>query len=105
MEKGMKELRRFVAPWREQQCQQSRSPELLGTEPPTKEYTWRNPWLWPNMWQRMALLDISGGEALGPEGVRCPNVGECQGGKIGVGVWVGEYPHRGRGRGDGIGGF
>ena len=29
-----------------------------------------------------------GGKALGPEGVRCPNVGECQGGKTGVGEWV-----------------
>jgi hypothetical protein len=28
------------------------------------------------------------GEALGPEGVRCPNVGECQGGKTGVVGWV-----------------
>jgi hypothetical protein len=26
-----------------------------------------------------------GGEALGPEGVQCPNVGECQGRMIGVG--------------------
>jgi hypothetical protein len=35
-------------------------PELLGTGPPTKEYTWRDSSLWPHMWQRMALLDISG---------------------------------------------
>jgi hypothetical protein len=41
-------------------------------------------------------------EALGPEGVRCPNVGECQGRKSGVGEWVRLYPHRGRGRVDGI---
>jgi hypothetical protein len=30
-----------------------------------------------------------GGEALGPEGVRCPSVGECQRGKTGVGGWMG----------------
>ena len=30
-----------------------------------------------------------GGTALGPEGVRYPSVGECQGGKVGVGGWVG----------------
>jgi hypothetical protein len=24
------------------------------------EYTYRDPWHWPHMWQRMALLDISG---------------------------------------------
>ena len=35
-----------------------------------------------------------GGEALGPEGVQCPSVGECQGGS----GWVGAHPHRG-GRG------
>jgi hypothetical protein len=28
-----------------------------------------------------------GGEAIGPEDVRCLNVGECQGGKTGVGGW------------------
>jgi hypothetical protein len=28
LEKGLKELRRFVAPWREQQCQLTRSPEV-----------------------------------------------------------------------------
>jgi hypothetical protein len=38
-----------------------------------------------------------GGTALGPEGVRYPSVGECQGGKVGVGGWVGEHPYRGRG--------
>jgi hypothetical protein len=38
-------------------------------------------------------------------GVRCPSVGECQGGKAEVGGWVGEHPHRGRERDNGIGGF
>jgi hypothetical protein len=37
-----------------------------------------------------------GGQALGPEGVPCPSVGECQGGKTGVGRWLGHHPHRGR---------
>jgi hypothetical protein len=36
---------------------------------------------------------------------RCPSVGECEGGEEGVGGWVGEHPHRSRGRGDGIGRF
>jgi hypothetical protein len=40
-----------------------------------------------------------GGEALGPEGVQCPSVGECQGGNMGVGGWVREHPHRSRERG------
>jgi hypothetical protein len=34
--------------------------ELKGTKQPTKEYTWRDPWLQPYMQQRMALLGISG---------------------------------------------
>jgi hypothetical protein len=37
-----------------------------------------------------------GGAALGPVGVRCLSVGECQGRKAGVGGWVGEHPYRGR---------
>jgi hypothetical protein len=39
-----------------------------------------------------------GGATLGPEGLRCPSVGECQNWKEGVGELVGEQPHRGRGR-------
>jgi hypothetical protein len=42
------------------------------------------------------LLAAVGGEALGPEGVRCSSVGECQGGKTGVGGWLWEDPHRAR---------
>jgi hypothetical protein len=38
------------------------------------------------------------GEALGPEGHW-----EGQGRKAGMGEWVGEHPHRGRGREDGMG--
>jgi hypothetical protein len=32
--------------------------ELLGTQ--AKEYAWRDPWLCLHMWQRMALLGVSG---------------------------------------------
>jgi hypothetical protein len=45
------------------------------------------------------------GEALGPVKARCPNVGECQGRKARVNEWVGEHPHRNRGRKARIGGF
>ena len=41
-------------------------PELLGTKPLTKEYTWSYPWLQLHRWQRMALLNTEGEEALGP---------------------------------------
>jgi hypothetical protein len=46
-----------------------------------------------------------GGEAHGPVKVRCLSEGECQDREAGVGGWVGEYPHRSRGREDSIGGF
>jgi hypothetical protein len=45
------------------------------------------------------------GEALGPFKARCPSVGECQAGGAGVSGWVGEHPHRSRGRGNGMGRF
>ena len=38
--------------------------EFPGTGPPTKVYTWRDPWLQQHMWQRMALFYIS--ERSGP---------------------------------------
>ena len=43
-----------------------------------------------------------GGETLGPVKAQCSSVGECQGVEEGVGRWVGEYPHRSRGRQDGM---
>jgi hypothetical protein len=46
-----------------------------------------------------------GREALGSVKAQCPSVGECQGGEVGVGGWVGEHPHRNRGRGDGTEGL
>ena len=78
------------------------TPELPGTKPPTKEYTWRDPWLQLHMQQRMALYGISG--RRGPVKARFPSVGEYQGREVGVGGWVREHPHRSRGRGNGIGG-
>jgi hypothetical protein len=100
LEKGLKELSEFAAPWREQECQQVRPSGAPGAGPPTKEYTWRDLWLRPHMWPCWTSV---GGAALGPENVQCHSVGECQGRKWGVGGWVGEHPHRGRE--DWIGGF
>ena len=47
VEKGPKDLKGFAAPQEEQQYEPTSTPppELPGTKPPTKEYTWRNPWL------------------------------------------------------------
>jgi hypothetical protein len=54
LEKRLKELMGVAALCGEQQCQLSRittpPPKLLRTGPPTKEYTWWDPWLWPHMW-------------------------------------------------------
>ena len=43
LEKGLKELRGFAAPWGEQVSTGQTPQELLGTGPPTKGYTWRDP--------------------------------------------------------------
>jgi hypothetical protein len=45
------------------------------------------------------------GEALRPVKARCRIVGECQGGELGVGEWVGEHSHRSSRMGCGTGGF
>jgi hypothetical protein len=49
LEKVPKELKGFAAPKEEQQyevaCTPPTHPELLGTKPPIKEYTWCNSWL------------------------------------------------------------
>jgi hypothetical protein len=44
-----------------------------------------------------------GEEAVGPVEAQCTSVGECEGGEVGVGGWVGEHPHRSRGRRNGMG--
>ena len=81
--------------------------ELLGTEPPTKKYKWRDTWLWAHEREResMALLDISGRSGPWDWEFRCPSVGECQGRKTGVGRWVLEHPYRESGRLNGVGSF
>jgi hypothetical protein len=43
LEKGLKELKRFAPHRRNNNMNQPVTPELLGTKPPTKEYTWRDP--------------------------------------------------------------
>ena len=43
LEKGPKELKRFASPYKEQQCEPTIPPELPGTKPLAKEYTWLQP--------------------------------------------------------------
>jgi hypothetical protein len=58
----------------------------------------RDLWLRLHMWQRLALLASVGGEALGPEGVQCPSVGDWGAGREREdrSGWLGEWrnPHR-----------
>ena len=58
--KGTERDEGVCSPWREQPRQLVRLLEILDTGTPSKEYKWRDPWLWPHMWQRMVLLGISG---------------------------------------------
>jgi hypothetical protein len=48
LEKGPKELK-GVQPHRRDNMNWPITPELPGTTTPTKEYTWRDPWLQPHM--------------------------------------------------------
>jgi hypothetical protein len=41
---GLKELKE-IATLQKEQYQQNGPPRAPGTKPPTKEYTWREPWL------------------------------------------------------------
>jgi hypothetical protein len=51
LEKGLKKLKEFQTPEEGQQYQTTRPApkEFPGSKPPTKEYTWRDPWLQPHM--------------------------------------------------------
>jgi hypothetical protein len=50
LEKGLKELKRVATHRKNNNINQPDPlPEFPGTKPPTKEYTWRNPWLQPHM--------------------------------------------------------
>ena len=81
---------------------QSDTPELPGTKPPTKEYTERDLWLQPHMYQRMVLLGINGRK--GPCSCEGP-MPQCRGmsGQGGRSGWIWEHPHRSKGLKDGNG--
>jgi hypothetical protein len=49
LEKELKELKRFETYRKNYIINQPDSPELPGTKPQTREYTWRDPWLQLNM--------------------------------------------------------
>ena len=104
LERGLKELRGFAAPWRKQQCQLARSLELPGTGPHTQPKsthggTHGSGHMCGRRWSCWTSVR---GAALGLEGFQCPSVGEFQSRKV---EWVRKHPHRGRWREDRIGGF
>jgi hypothetical protein len=88
LEKGLKELRGLQS-WGGASVNWPGPPELLDTGPPTKEYTWRDPWLWPFVWQRMALMDISGRKGLWSCEGSMPSCRKMSGWE-GSSGWVGE---------------
>jgi hypothetical protein len=45
LEKGLKKLKRFETNRKNNNVNQPDFPELPGSKPLTKEYTWSNPWL------------------------------------------------------------
>jgi hypothetical protein len=106
LKKGLKELKGFAAPQKEQQYQPTRRPQSrqgLNHQPKsTHGGTHGSSHIcsrgWP-CWRSM------GGEDIGPTKAWCPSSGECQDGDAEVGGWVGEHPHKIRPRWDGIEGF
>ena len=60
-------------------------PGLPGTKLPTKEYTWKDPGSSRIYSRGQSGWASVGGEAFGPVKARCPIVGKCQGGVVGVG--------------------
>jgi hypothetical protein len=55
LEKGLKELMGGCSPMEGASVNRPDLLELLGTGPPTKEYTLIDPRCWPHMWQRTVL--------------------------------------------------
>ena len=45
LEKGLKDLKGFATHRKNNTINQSDPPELPGTKSPTKDYTWKDPWL------------------------------------------------------------
>jgi hypothetical protein len=91
LEKGLKELRGVADLWGAAIVSTSQTPqELPGTRLPqpkrTHEMTHDSSQVCSREWPCWTSV---GGAALGPVGVRYSNVGECQGGKVGVTGWVG----------------
>jgi hypothetical protein len=49
LEKELKELKRFSTHRKNNNIKPTGPPELIGTKPPTKEYTWKDPGLQSHM--------------------------------------------------------
>ena len=99
LEKGLKEMRGFAAHGESNRGNWSdcwRSWTLEHQAKNTNGGTHGSGHICGREWSYWASV---GREALGPDRVPCPRVGECQGKKTGVSRCVAEHPHRGRGRG------
>ena len=101
LEKGLKKLKEFEAPWGEQQCQPAVDPhssqrldhQLKNRHGGTHDSCLTCSRRWP------CWTDVEG-VVLGPEVVPCPIIRECQGVKIGVGGWGSTLTEAGGGVGE-----
>ena len=96
MEKGLKEMRQFASPRREQHCQQGGSNIVNRPDSPPSQsaaglyhqsnYTHgATHGVGHTCGRRWHFWTSVGGVALRPQGVQCPSVQECQGERMGVG--------------------
>ena len=77
LEKGLKDLKGFATHCKNNNINQPDTPELSGTKPPTKEYTWRDPWLRCICSRRWPYLASVRGEALGSVEAQHLSIEEC----------------------------
>ena len=98
LEKGQKELRGFAAPWKEQQYQQARPPGAPRNWTTNQRIHMEIPMALATYVAEDGLVGHQWEER--PSGLSWEMSGQEDGSE-----WVGEHPHRGRGRGDGIGHF
>jgi hypothetical protein len=88
LEKGLKDLRGFAGPWREQQCQQTRPPRAPGDWISNQRIHMEWPMELATYVVKDCFVGISGRRGLWAWGVfDTPSVGGCKGGKMGVGGW------------------
>jgi hypothetical protein len=86
LEKELKDLRGFAAPWGSNSVNRPEPLEVWGLDHQPKSTHWGNCCSSCICGRRWPWWTSVRGVALGPEDVWCPSVGECQGKKAGAGA-------------------